>query len=785
MPRKDSPGIFVRAVAVLLLIVGIAMALPGIYLLTLGGSAYYVVAGIVMAISGALMWRGGRSGAWLYLLLLLGTCIWAVWESGWDGWALLPRLNVLVAGGLLVLLAAWRPLGWRVIGAAAIVAIVGVAGTMLFLPRTHGKSGGKIAALAPAAADADWRAIGRTTAADRFSPLTQINADNVSGLEVAWKVNLGMPPEHMVGAIQATPLKVNDTLYICNMHNEVLAIDAETGGVKWRFDPEIDTHGVIMTTCRGVTYVEAPPQPDAPDGSCVGRVVLLTHDARMIALDARSGRKCAGFGTGGEVDLAAGMGELAYGYLYMTSPALLVRDVLVVGSSVLDGQEINEPSGVIRGFDAITGEFRWAWDMGRPGETGMPGEGQIFTPGTPNSWAPATGDNELGLAFMPLGNATPDYVSGHRTPEMNAYNASLVALDVETGQLRWHYQTTHLDVWDYDNASPPTLFDMPTAGGVRKAVVQPTKRGEFFILDRLTGEPLVETVERPVPQGAVAGETLSPTQPYPVGMPSFRGPDLNEKRMWGVTPFDHMWCRIRFKQARYEGDFTPISLQPTIVYPGYLGGSNWSGVSVDTDRNLLVVNVNYFPMYNQMVPRAEADPGVYRPYRAGVAALDIAHWPQDGTPYATKTGPFISPIGVPCNQPPYSEIAAIDLATQTVKWRQPLGTARDSGVGGLKFMLPLRMGVPGLGGTLVTKSGLVFIGATQERSFRAFDVNTGKLLWHDRLPAGGHANPMSYFSEASSRQFVVIPASGHPQMNNQINGRGADYLIAYALPKKD
>jgi quinoprotein glucose dehydrogenase len=334
-------------------------------------------------------------------------------------------------------------------------------------------------------------------------------------------------------------------------------------------------------------------------------------------------------------------------------------------------------------------------------------------------------------------------------------------------------------VWDYDVASPPTLVEFPTDQGFKPALIQATKTGQFFVLDRRTGEPLVEIEERPVPQGTVPGEKAAPTQPYSTGMPSFTEP-LNESDMWGLTPFDQLWCRIKFKEAYYEGDYTPIIERPTIIHPGYLGGSNWYGVSVDPERQLLFVNVNHFTMRNWLIPRAEADQLNIKPMRVGSVPFDIDYWPQAGITHAAKTGRFMSPLELPCVEPPYHEIAAIDLRTRQTIWRQPLGTGRDTGPFGIPSLLPITMGVPALGGSLVTRSGLLFIGATQERTFRAFDSRTGKLLWQDRLPAGSHANPMTYYSAKSGRQFVVIPASGHPLLQN----KSADYLIAYALPEE-
>lgn len=778
--------LWLRVIAVLFMVVGAALALPGVQLVTLGGSPYYAIVGVGFLLSGWMLWRERASGAWLYLALLVGTLAWSLWEAGLDGWALYPRVGLFLVLGVVLLFVCRRSFPGVGLVLAPIVILALIGGAVLLMQNliTENYLPPALADSAPAPAtapgDGEWPYIGRTAGAQRFSPLQQITPANVSKLEVVWKVRLGMlPPEvgalGALGIMEATPLKIDDTLYTCNMHNVVIALDAETGETRWRFDPKIDATGIYLAVCRGVAYYRVPNA----SGLCSERIISFAYDARMFALDAHTGQRCPGFGVNGEVSLLEGMGEVEKGYLSFTSQPMIVRGKVVVGGSVLDNQKVGEPSGVIRGFDAVTGKFAWAWDMGRPGDNALPPPGQAFTRGTPNSWAPMSGDEELGLVYAPLGNATPDFLSAHRTPVMNKYSSSVVAINAETGELRWAFQTVHKDVWDYDVPSPATLVDFPTAEGVKPALVQPTKLGKFFVLDRRTGASLVQVEERPVSQKALPGEELSPTQPYPVGMPSFSEP-LHEADMWGLTPFDQLWCRVKFRESHYEGDFTAALDKPTIVYPGYFGGSNWWGVSVDPERQLLVLNVIHFAMYNQLFPRTEADRLNIKPFRADSGSIvNTGLWPQAGTPFAAKTSGFNSLLGAPCVKPPYSEIAAVDLKTRKTVWRQPLGTARDSGPFGIPTMLPIRMGVPAVGGTLVTRSGLVFIAATQEKAFRAFDIRTGQKLWQDRLPTGGHANPMSYYSQKSGRQLVVIGASGHPLMQN----KAGDYLIAYGLPK--
>ncbi|MCY3751030.1 MAG: pyrroloquinoline quinone-dependent dehydrogenase [Gammaproteobacteria bacterium] len=778
---------FHRLLAGVIIVSGVGMAAPGLWLISLGGSVYYLVAGMVLSFSGFLLWKRQRGGVPLFLGMLAATFLWSIAEAGFDGWALAPRLAFLLVLGLL-LLVNWllnsiagnssyrKPLS--ALGGAILIVVAGVL-SVLDLPQRPGEPVQVQPAVESSAGqiDGEWRFVGGSSRSDRFSDLQQITPDNVGKLELAWKVHLG-ESDLPIFVIEATPLMVDGALYVCNSQNEVFALDPDTGRTLWRFDPELDGSTINFRICRGVAYFRQP----GATGSCSTRILSFAMDARLFAVDSKTGKRCPNFGNNGEVDLLQGMGTVSAGYYTVTSAPTVVRGKVLVGGYVADGQRTGAPSGAIRAFDAVTGDFAWAWDMGRPGDHGLPPPGESFTPGTPNSWAPITGDEELGLAYVPLGSATPDYVTSHRSAVMNKYGNSVVAIDAETGTVRWFYQTSHLDAWDYDVASPATLVEFPTSQGLRPALIQPTKRGEFFVLDRITGEPLVETVERPVPQNPVPGEPISPTQPYPEGMPSFGGEHLTEADMWGTTPFDQLWCRIKFRQARYDGDFTPIGLKPTVVKPGYLGGSEWPGVAVDQEKQIMVLNVNHFAMYNQMITRTEAEERGIQAFEAGTVPEDrdaMNIHAQIGTPYATDVSGFLSPLGVPCIQPPYSEIAAVDLETRKILWRQPLGTARDSGPFGLRFLLPIRMGVPAIGGPLVTGSGLIFIAATQERTLRAFELNTGRLLWQTRLPAGGHSSPMTYYSERSGRQLVVIPASGHFWMQS---GQ-SDQLLAYALPE--
>ncbi len=767
----------------ILAMTGAALVWLGGRLLLLGGSPWYLVSGLVMVVVAILGWRRIAASVTLYWTFLAANLGWAIWEVGLDGWALAPRLAMPMCMGLYMLTPYYRQHvgkmaalpGARLLWPGLALALAGSVGLAFWTDRTPAATS-DIWGPAPArATDGDWIAYGNDRGGSRFSPLAQISPANVGNLAPAWTYRTGKLGDGKQGtAFQVNPLKVGNRLFLCAGNNDVIALDPETGRQLWRHNPRTDLKGVYGLVCRGVTYYRVPQAA----GACAERIYTATLDARLIALDAATGRPCPGFGRKGQVDLKAGLGNVDKGYYFVTSPPALMRGRLVLGGWVTDGQKTREPSGVIRAFDAVTGDFAWAFDIGRPDDHELPSPGATFTPGTPNSWAPMSSDEALGLVYAPTGNATPDYFGGHRTANDDRYASSVIALDAATGAVRWSFQTTHHDLWDYDVPAQPTLVDLP--GGVR-GLLQPTKRGEIFFLDRATGKPIFPVEERPVPQGAVAGERLARTQPYSAAMPSFGGPRPTEKGMWGLTPIDQAVCRVRFRQARFDGDMTPLSTEhPTITWPGYLGGIDWGGVSVDPKRGLMIVNNNQVGNYNRLIPRAEAD-------RRGIKPMNAVHMgdvggpaAQQGVPYAAQIAPFLSPLAIPCQQPPYGRINAVDLKTGKMVWSRIFGTSRDSGPLALPTFVPIPMGVPNIGGSVATASGLTFIGATQEHAFRAYDTATGRLLWKARLPAGGNASPSSYWSNASGRQFVVIAAGGHGAM---LSG-SSDQLIAYALPKK-
>lgn len=815
----------VIALALVMTLFGVPIAAGGVWLMTLGGSWYYALAGLGLLLSAYFMFRHSIMGVWAYLLTFVGTLVWALWESGLNGWAQVPRLLAPTIILILVLLAipalrgrfgvsrsafAAAGVGVLAVGASAMV-LTSVRETDLFAqeipgtpPATQAQTVPETAApdtealddeiSAPQAAPityarletgVDWPAYGGDYAATRYSPLTQITRDNVGNLEQIWEFRTGDLPEGDESfGNQNTPVKIGNRLYLCSAMNKISALDAATGAEFWTYDPQTPTDAIgYNASCRGLVYFE---DTTAEAGSlCATRVVNLTHDARMIALDTETGQLCPDFGNGGIVNLMEGIGDSAPGFYAPTSPPTLVRDVLVVGSQVSDGQTREAPSGVIRGYNAVTGDMDWAWDMGRPGETGLPPEGEIYTPGTPNVWTIASGDDDLGMVYLPMGNSAVDYWGGDRSEAENTYSTAIVALDVETGQVVWHYQTVHYDVWDYDLGGQGTLVDFPTADGPVPAIIMPSKQAQFYILNRQTGEPLVTIEERPAPQGGVEPERLSPTQPYVTDFPNLLKPDLTEADMWGATPLDQLWCRIQFRQAQYDGVYTPPTVDtPWIQFPGYNGGSDWGGVAIDPEKGIMIANYNNMPNYNQLVPREEVDEmGIlpitdpnYDPSAGSGSHGSIA--PQALSPYGIRVNagwrvPF---TGLLCKEPPYGGIAAIDLNTREVLWDRPFGSARKNGPFGIPSMLPIEIGTPNNGGGVITASGLFFIAATTDDLLRAIDIETGEEVWQVELPAGGQATPMTY--EAGGRQIVVINAGGHDFMETPIG----DYFIAYALP---
>jgi quinoprotein glucose dehydrogenase len=783
-----------RIYAIVLALIALSLIVGGAQLALLAGSLYYLLAGIALGVTAFLVWTGRREGVSLYGAIVVLTAAWAFWEVGFDPWALMPRIAAWLVVGSWMLLPAFRrrmdaaPIAtpvarianWPGFAGALLIAIgVGFAAHGTRPARSDPRFQNGIVAfpsggvIAEATQNGEWREWGNDAAGTRFSSLTEITPDNIDQLEIAWRAPITIDPAAAVIGAEVTPIMVGGVLYSCNGLNEIFAHDAETGALKW----QAQTAGEHGQKCRGVAYYETP---DAP-GLCARRIIAATGAATLVAFDAMTGAPCPEFGRNGSVDLLTGLNHGPAGYYFVTSAPAIVRGKIVLGGWVTDGQYWGEPSGVIRAFDAVTGELAWAWDMGRPDSTSAPPPGETYTPATPNSWAPISADETLGLVYLPTGNATPDYFGAQRRAFDDQYSSSVVALEAETGRLRWSFQTTHHDLWDYDVPAQPTLVDIARAdGGVDHALIQSTKRGEVFVLDRATGHPLRRVEEMPTPQdGIVPEDRLSPTQPFSTGMPSFRAPDLIESDMWGVTPLDQLACRLRFRQARYEGPFTPPGLTPSISSPGQYGAMNWGGVSVDRDHGVMIVNTGKIAQYNRLLPRSEADAMGLRPAGDNESASHTGQAvSQTGTPYGAAIELFLSPIFVPCEAPPYGFISAVDLASGQLIWTRTIGSARDTGPLGLGSQLPLPLGTPMIGGSMTTRSGLVFIAATMDRTIRALDVRTGRTLWSRTLPNGGYATPMTYTSPRSGRQFVVI-ATG----KGFLGGADSAELVAFALPR--
>jgi quinoprotein glucose dehydrogenase len=501
---------------------------------------------------------------------------------------------------------------------------------------------------------------------------------------------------------------------------------------------------------------------------------MATIANRLIALDAKTGRPCESFADKGAASLLEGRGDFPKKWSHPTSPPTIVSGVAVVGAYVADNQSADAPPGVVRGYDAVTGKLKWAFDTERWQDPTPRPAGENYTPSTPNSWTLASGDEALGLVYLAMGNGSPDFFGGQRSAATERFSSALVALDAATGKVVWTFQAVHHDLWDYDLAAQPVLVDFPTGATTTPALILATKTGQIFVLDRRTGARLTAVEERPVPKSEVAGERASPTQPFSVGMPSVAGPDLTEADMWGITPFDQLACRITFRQARYDGMYTPPRLGKTIRYPGELGGVDWGSVSVDVKRGLLIVNSNHMADLDELITRAQAEKEGLVP-RLTPNTHSAPGGPMAGTPYAVHWGPMLSKQGVPCQRPPYGYLTAIDLKTRQIVWRHPLGDARNSGPFGKSLGLPIALGAPNIGGSVSTGGGVIFIAATQDEMFRAIDARNGKVLWQTRLPAAGHATPMTYLGR-DGRQYVVIAAGGR-----SLKDKGGDHFVAFML----
>ena len=758
----------------ILLAIGAVMAWWGGQLIGLGGSWYYLPAGLAAIASGiAVVLSKWRTGFWIFMVMLAITVVWSFVEAGLDGWALMPRLLSPLVLGLPFLIHALvkgprtpRRASIATLALAAILAVTLAVRSGYQVPPAAERE------LVATSADPgdDWAHFGGSKQGRHFSQLAQIDRSNAGQLEKVWSIPMGPWPAKPMAQVQTVGLKTGDLLYNCTPLSDVIATVPETGETAWTYDAKSDVSGHFLTKCRGVGYYEVPEA----EGECSKRIFVAATDARLIALDALSGKPCEGFGENGIVDLKRGIVQRNPGFIRQTSAPTIVRGKIVLGAAVADGQHAGEPSGVIRAFDAVTGKLAWAWDVDNPDKRGEPAEGENYAQGTPNAWGPLSADEDLGMVYAPLGNATPDYYYGHRSEGSNKYASSVVALDAESGELKWYFQTVHLDVWDYDIASQPVLFDWHGKNGeVIPALLQPTKRGQTFVFDRRDGTPLFPIEERPAPQNGGV-ERMALTQPWSPQFARLDRPLLTESEMWGVSALDQLWCRVAFKKARYDGYFTPPGLTPSIADPGYTGGTNWGSFSVDTARQLGFTLsfelVNYIRLMERDDPEA-------RDLKASSTANSGGAVAQEGTPYAASISPFVSPLGIPCQQPPFGMINAIDLSTGKMVWRRPIGSARDLGPMGIASRLPFTIGTPPFGGTMATAGGLVFAGGSQDHAFRAWNSETGEVLFEADLPGNSATRPMTFMGK-DGRQYVIV-ASDAARTGGQQNGA----ITAFALPK--
>jgi quinoprotein glucose dehydrogenase len=786
-----------RVTGVVMAIFAIALLYMGAQLVAAGGSAAYSIIALAILASGVLLFLKKKSALTVYAVLMWGILIWILYEVGFDKWQWIPR------GDLFALLGLWLALPWVVrplyqaqqpgdtrrfhpfLGGTVGVMMLIVLAVMFYDPYpVAGKIDNTVATRSGDEAGNDWVAYGGTSNGQRFSSLDQINTGNVKKLSVAWEYHTGdlRDPAKDAGeyTFEATPLKVNNRVYVCTAHNEVHALNPETGKPDWTWVPEKNRSYLQQhQTCRGVSYYApaAASTADATPGQCAKRILTATTDARLVALDADTGKLCGDFGSNGVVDLSANMGEIRPHALMQTAAPLVAGDLVIVGGSVMDnGFNDGNPSGVIRAYNAVTGKLEWNFDPAHPEATQPIAADQTYPQDTPVAWGTLSADLKNGLVFVPFGNASPDELGINRDPNSNTekFRDTLVALDLNTGAFRWKFQSSNNDLWDRDNPSQPTLMDVGKEGSKQPALILPTKVGNIFVLNRLTGEPIVAVDQVKVStEGGVAGEHFAPTQP--VSKINFIPEPLSEKSMWGLTPFDQMSCRTTYNKLRYDGNpWTPSTEQGSLIFPGNIGAFNWGSVAVDPDRQILIAApVRLAYTYNLIKRTPET--------------AEKRLFTQDGTPYwnenfkgdyAIRIKQFASELGVPCIAPPWGRMVGVDLTTGKTEWMRRTGTTKNLKTTFLpgRFPIGFPMGMVAHGGPLVTAGGIVFHGATADNFIRAYDINTGAVLWEKELPAGGQATPSTYMG-SDGKQYLVISAGGHGSLGTTLG----DSVIAFRL----
>ena len=772
---------------------GLALLYMGGKLLLVGGSAFYAVIAIGVLATAVLLLLNKRSALTLYALLMWVTLIWIITEVGFDKWQWIPR------GDLFGVIGVWLALPWTVsrlysaerkfhpfLGSTVIVMIALVIGLCFYDPVpqqgtiTNERSNSDVSG-----AGDDWVAYGGNDNGQRFSTLKQITKDNVSNLEVAWTYHTGdlrQDSDASEYTFEATPLKVNGLLYICTPHNEVHALDPETGAVKWKYEPPHDGSYLWQhQTCRGVSYYDgsnsAANNTTAQPALCRKRIFNASVNAHLVALDADTGQVCSDFGHNGSIDLHDNLGTLRPHALMETSAPLVAGNLVIVGSSVMDnGYNQGNPSGVIRAYDAQSGRLVWNFDPANPEQTQPIAADAIYPQDTPLAWATLSADVKNGLVYVPFGNASPDEVGTHRdeTSTAEQFRDNLVALDLQTGRFKWRFQSSHHDLWDRDNPSQPSLLDIDYQGSRQPALILPTKTGNLFVLNRLTGKPIYPVNEVNVStESPIAGEKYSPTQP--VSALNFIPQPITEKSMWGITPFDQISCRIDFRQLRYDGNpWTPPTEQGSLIFPGNIGVFNWGSVAVDPQRQLLIAApVRLAYKYNLIKRSAQTE--------------NSRLFSKDGQPfwnenfqgeYAIHIQQFASDLGIPCIAPPWGRMVGVDLKTGKTEWLRRIGTTKNLKTSFLpgRFPIGFPMGMVAHGGPLVTAGDLVFHGATADNYFRAYDSTTGQLLWQTELQAGVQATPSTFVGK-DGKQYVVVAAGGHGSLGTKLG----DTLVAFRL----
>jgi quinoprotein glucose dehydrogenase len=604
--------------------------------------------------------------------------------------------------------------------------------------------------------DAGWPTYGNNPGGTRYSPAMQIDRGNVAQLKVAWTYRTGALPHDeeldKKAAFEATPILVDGKLFLSTPYDHVIALNAASGAKVWEFDPKLELpYGSSEVTSRGVS---AWRDSSAKAGkACAVRIFIGTLDARLIALDGATGKPCADFGSGGEIDLTNEVKLRDPGDYQVTSAPAIYKDLVITGSSEGDNRAVTLERGIVRAYDARSGKLRWTWDPIAPWA-------YQTTPrtGAGNAWSTISVDEEHGLVFIPTGSASPDYYGGFRNGD-NKWANSVVALRASTGEFVWGFQVVHHDLWDYDVASQPALFAWKNG---TPAIAITTKMGRIFVLNRLNGAPLLPVEERQVMKSDIPGEESWPTQP--ASTISLVPEKLSVEDAWGKDEKDKQWCAEKINAARYGEIFTPPSLQGTLVFPSNVGGVNWGSAAYDPERHLLFVDTNRLPIFVKLIPRAELEAA-----RKNATDSDRLHGEfarQTGAPYAMFRTPLLSPSGIPCNAPPWGTVAAVDLFEGKKVWDVPLGS----------FLPGMNTGTINLGGPMATAGGVVFTGAAMDGFLRAFDSETGKEIWKYELPAGGQATPMTY--SIGGKQYVVIAAGGHGKLGT----KQGDYVIAFTLP---